>query len=361
MAHPSTDSEAWVDFWDGLTPESEIRMWDFYGGRPWILKHTPRFGKVVEAGCGLGRYVLYLKRLGIDIEGVEFHQPTVLSLKRWARNRGLSVDLAAADVGALPYAPSSLSGYLSFGVIEHFEQGPQQVLQEAYRVLRPGGVAIITVPAFSFSQAYIKTRRTVGNFAKQLLGLRVQRREFFQYWYTLGQLKSFVESAGLKVMLSGCDDLVYALFELGLKPAHLRLYRLASRLNKTAIASIGAQAITISIKTAEQMHCFLCGELRATPADSKKFYLPICTMCDGSPLAEHYRARIRPTFCGAASFEPPLEIVTQRCAYCSEYFETDALFEGYGFARPVCEKCIIQPKVNLDLSSQWVKHIWRAR
>lgn len=38
--------DEWANLWKGLTPESEIQMWDYYGLRPWILKYTPRFGKV---------------------------------------------------------------------------------------------------------------------------------------------------------------------------------------------------------------------------------------------------------------------------------------------------------------------------
>ena len=52
---------------------------------------------------------------------------------------------------SLPYEDSSISGYLSFGVIEHFIEGPHEALAEAFRVLRPGGIAIITTPGVFFS------------------------------------------------------------------------------------------------------------------------------------------------------------------------------------------------------------------
>ena len=71
------NTNAWNDEWKELTPESEIRMWDFYGLRQWILKYAPRYGVTVEAGCGLGRYVFYLSQLGFYITGVDFSEPTI--------------------------------------------------------------------------------------------------------------------------------------------------------------------------------------------------------------------------------------------------------------------------------------------
>jgi hypothetical protein len=56
-ADSGQNSEVWDDWWGGISPLSEIRMWDFYGGRQWITKYVPRFGKVIEGGCGVGRYV----------------------------------------------------------------------------------------------------------------------------------------------------------------------------------------------------------------------------------------------------------------------------------------------------------------
>ena len=85
MENLGQNTDTWVDAWKGIAPESEIQMWDFYGLRQWILKYVPRHGKSVEAGCGLGRYVFYLSQLGLDIEGIDFSEPTILYLNKWKR------------------------------------------------------------------------------------------------------------------------------------------------------------------------------------------------------------------------------------------------------------------------------------
>jgi len=103
MEDKGQNTEKWADFWEGHTPESEILMWDFFGLRPWILKYTPRYGKVCEAGCGLGRYVFYLNKLGIDIEGLDFEQETIDFLNIWKTQNGFE-KIHYSGIGGSPFS-----------------------------------------------------------------------------------------------------------------------------------------------------------------------------------------------------------------------------------------------------------------
>ena len=354
----------WGDFWKGQTPESQIRMWDFYGGRPWILKHTPRYGKVLEAGCGLGRYVFYLSCLGIDTEGLDFHAPTVEAVTTWGIEHGYSGSFRVGDVADLPYEDESLSGYLSFGVIEHFEQGPEKVLQEAYRVLQPGGIAVISTPAVSFSQMYFRLLRRSKDLVKRLIGRPIITSPFFQYWFTLHQLQNYVEGSGLHVVLAGQCDLKYAFWELKL-PAQWQKagFRVMDALENTVFARFGAQAFTIAVKVAEEMHCFLCDQKIVHPEQLKMHYLPICPSCSQSPQAHFYQVKRPPKFHSSWQYDPPIIIPKQSipCHFCGKPVLADAIFEDFGFNIPICRGCLSIPENNLIASNEWIQPLWRCR
>lgn len=354
------DESNWDAFWAGTCPEAEIRMRDFYGGRQWILKHTPRFGKVLEAGCGLGRYVLYLSRLGIDVDGLDFHSESVERAGKWASGHGIHARFRVGDVLNLPYESDSVSGYLSFGVVEHFQEGPQTALREAHRVLRPGGVAIITTPSVSYSLAYLRAVAAAKRLVKRAAGMPGKKPEFFQHWYTPARLASFVEASGLKVVLFGGGDLLYSAWELGLRPRDSWLFRLLAGCEDGFLSRFGAQSFTVSVKEGPVMFCFLCGEKKVERERLGRFYVPVCRDCEGSPLARHYREAKRPRFHGAWEYGTELLPKSQRtCRYCGRGFLTDEVFEDYGFSVPVCGECLRRPEVNLSLSNECLRPLWR--
>lgn len=54
--------------------------------------------------------------------------------------------VVAADVHRLPFGDETFEACLSFGVIEHFAEGPDAALREALRVVAPHGVLLLSVP-----------------------------------------------------------------------------------------------------------------------------------------------------------------------------------------------------------------------
>jgi len=109
---------------------------------PVFDKYFPEEGRILEAGCGLGKYVIYYRRKGYDIEGVDFSAKAINSILAFDS----SVPVRVADVTNLPFPDAYFKCYYSGGVIEHFENGPFDVLKEAHRVLEKGGIIIALVP-----------------------------------------------------------------------------------------------------------------------------------------------------------------------------------------------------------------------
>lgn len=112
---------------------------------PYIFKYFPVGSRLLEAGCGSGRFVYWLTEQGYDVTGLELGAETVATLHRLYPH--LQID--EGNVCALPYANDSFAGILSLGVIEHVVAGMTVPIREMYRVLQPGGVALVIVPSYN--------------------------------------------------------------------------------------------------------------------------------------------------------------------------------------------------------------------
>jgi ubiquinone/menaquinone biosynthesis C-methylase UbiE len=97
--------------------------------------------KVLNVGAGQGSFSSVLEDHGFDVTSTDVSPPACRVLAE--RVRG---PVAQADVTALPFPESTFDAVVLGEVIEHVEDDVR-ALSEARRVLRPGGVAAISVPA----------------------------------------------------------------------------------------------------------------------------------------------------------------------------------------------------------------------
>ena len=353
-------SKTWDDFWDGITPLQEITKWDFYGGRSIILTHTPRFGRILEAGCGMGRYYLYLRKLGIQTIGVDFNSKSQMALGKWLANHDIQNNLAVSQIESLPFKNNEISAYLSFGVLEHFKLGPSKALAEAYRVLRPGGVAVISTPAPSFSYAILRILRYVKDRFRRLVGQRIPKRPFFQYYYSVSKLTHFLVDAGFSVKLAHRTDLRYALWELNLhRIFNGILLKFAETLDRTWVASLGSQSIVVAIKEDPDMYCFLCGKRNVKPKQLSKFYMPICLECESLDVSTFYQKSSR-CLCSHPTIYNSLPETTEqlKCDICGDLYKVDSIFGKIGFNSNICNDCIKDPITNIQMCQKDIQPIW---
>lgn len=96
--------------------------------------------KILDIGCGTGMLLEDLKGLG-TAAGLDF-SPVALD---YCRKRNLS-DLGRADVEHLPIRDNSIDVLTALDLVEHVSDDAR-LLSEIHRVLSPGGIAIMSVPA----------------------------------------------------------------------------------------------------------------------------------------------------------------------------------------------------------------------
>lgn len=153
------------------------------------VKHLPKEGLVLEAGCGLGTELLRLEMLGYPTVGIDYAAPALSKLREARSEQRLVV----ADIHQLPFAASAYTAYLSFGVLEHFEFGPLPALKEANRMLNHGGLLVLSVPYPNVIWRLTRLRRALlGKLAKLVNG-------YFETTYTNHQLITFAKQSGFEV------------------------------------------------------------------------------------------------------------------------------------------------------------------
>jgi len=113
-------------------------------------KYLPLKSKILEGGCGMGDKVLALEKKGYESYGVDFASNTVKTIKKNYPDLKIEV----ADVKQLPFNDNFFDGYWSLGVIEHFFDGYDEILQEAKRVIKPQGYLFLTFPVMNLLRQY---------------------------------------------------------------------------------------------------------------------------------------------------------------------------------------------------------------
>lgn len=151
-----------------------------------VRKHAGN-GTIVEAGCGMGQFVKMISEEGKNILGLDFATKTLCGNKSMFPN----LRFIAGDVLKLPLKRNSVETYVSLGVVEHFEEGPEKALQEAYNALKKEGSLICSVPYHNLF------RKVIWKF---LPPKKEKSAPFYQYYFTKREFKKILERTGFETI-----------------------------------------------------------------------------------------------------------------------------------------------------------------
>jgi SAM-dependent methyltransferase len=174
----SAHEDFWTEHWGGHTVDELLAVAEASPLTSLIVAALPPHGLVLEAGCGLGQYVILLRQRGWRVAGVDTSVPALTEARRRAR-----VPVLASDLRTLAVRTGAVATYVSLGVVEHDPDGPGAILAEARRVLAPGGVLVVSVP-------YLNGVRRLGALwiRRQQAALRRRGASFYQYVFTRHEL-----------------------------------------------------------------------------------------------------------------------------------------------------------------------------
>ena len=173
---------------------AEERQWWYAGMRAIAFglldtvrpaSRSPRF---LDAGCGTGRNLEPLADRGRAC-GIDLSEDACA----FCRRRGVRV--ARGSVLDLPFQSGSLDGVVSLDVLYHaWVTDDRKAVREVVRVLRPGGLFLVRVPAL---------RLLWGAHDEAVLS---------RHRYDRPELRALLEGAGLEVLrLSYCNTFLFPL------------------------------------------------------------------------------------------------------------------------------------------------------
>jgi SAM-dependent methyltransferase len=125
-----------------------------------VTPELVRGRRVLDAGCGMGRFADVLTRWGAEVVGVDLSASVEVARANLQGRDGVTI--AQADILRLPFPPATFDVILSWGVLHHTPDCAA-AFRALARLLRPGGTMAIWVYGKSRS-----SRRRVVNVYRRL-------------------------------------------------------------------------------------------------------------------------------------------------------------------------------------------------
>ena len=165
-----------------------------------LLRHLPRQGLSVDAGCGTGKWPIYLARRGYRVIGLDIS----LEAGRTAKATDRDVSMTVGDVRQIPLRDRSLDAVISLGVVEHDERGPLEALHEARRVLKPDGILVLSVPYNNpFRRLVVNRLQTYVTWKRRRAGVKLG---FLEYRFSKREVRRFLAETGFEPLAAYPND-----------------------------------------------------------------------------------------------------------------------------------------------------------
>mgnify|MGYP001164882458 CR=1 FL=1 len=186
--------EQWTGIWEkgGWEPRS-LKYFKFKEEyrlmRPYLNKLSSG-AKGLDGGCGLGEWMLFLSKFNFEIKGIDISKILIEKLSKLMKK----FSFIQSDIRNLPIKDNSIDFYYSWGTFEHFEEGLDSCISEAYRVLKPDAYLFVSVP-------YDNLRHSIKSifFSKSKIKAQTKPQRFYQWRLTQNELSEYLSRNGFNV------------------------------------------------------------------------------------------------------------------------------------------------------------------
>jgi ubiquinone/menaquinone biosynthesis C-methylase UbiE len=131
-----------IKAWDG---EFKRSIWKGHYSLA-ALDSCCKTGRLLDAGCGSGKFTIPLGMRGFDVVAVDVSLNALKMTGKSIDDRKLDIGLLAANVCQMPFSDSSFDVIWCYGVLQHLLlKERKEAISEFRRLLRKGGLLFIEV------------------------------------------------------------------------------------------------------------------------------------------------------------------------------------------------------------------------
>ena len=103
-------------------------------------------GRILDAGCGSGKYTLPLRMRGYDVIGIDVSTVGLKMARNNSTKHGDDIDFIAGNIYQMPFSDNSFDAVLCYGVLQHLLSKERELaISEFRRILTKGGQLFIEV------------------------------------------------------------------------------------------------------------------------------------------------------------------------------------------------------------------------
>lgn len=200
--------------------------------------------KMLEVGCGNGDFSNYLSiERNADILGLDFSKESIaIANEKKKKFNASGSDFMVGDAQNINLPDNSYDIIVSCECLEHIPE-PQKMVSEIYRLLKPGGLVVLTTENYFNAYLYYRTYLNLRKIPFDS-GSGVQPIEnFFLFW----QVSNMFKKAGFKTVKTQSQEYVMLLVP-GCSPATFTINEVKGGFLKGLMKPFGRRMTYIATK-----------------------------------------------------------------------------------------------------------------
>ena len=161
--------------------------------------------RALDMGCGAGQLIPLLVERGYQAYAIDIALPMLNLTRQVCQQYGIKAEVKVGDCENLDYPDNFFDLYVAMGVIEYMDNDVP-MLKEIKRVLRPGGIAIVTVRNITsihvrWREVYRKLLEAkMKNMIRRILGKKTVPYRTISRQHNPRQLRKLLESMSFKFL-----------------------------------------------------------------------------------------------------------------------------------------------------------------